>query len=951
MFDLSGRSTAVVRVLLVSTSAVALMALFVSGANAQDEQRLVVGNGSAGSRCLEAGPNGVIDSTPAGDDSIVTTETPNYVDTGITGVCETVLVPDDIPSTNGVVFGSGLPGSLLIRTGNGGTGDDGVCDSPPILGGDDIQRIPVGQGEPRWIGLLPGGNLVIDSIPGGDDASTAVVCPGLNNLIDSTPAGDDVISVIDLRCQDLCGASFGCILPGVDDVLQTTASGDDATADYLSTGADGILATTKLGDDQGDADTSLVDVPFGGGLRKSTCVTTGPDGIAQSTLCQNGVLDDDEDGNPSNNGSQCDTGGESATCDDDCTPVECGDFNTNTSAGEFCDTGGVETADCDTDCTAVTCGDSTTNTAAGEDCDPPFASGGAINCRLDCTFTVCGDGTVDADEECDDGAGNSDVLPDACRSNCVDAFCGDGVTDPGNSEECDDGNNNNNDGCLNGCILPPVCGDGVVEGDEVCDDGPGNSDTLPDACRTNCVLAFCGDGVADPGNGEECDDGNNKNNDDCIVGCVSAVCGDGKKQTTGTPPLEECDDGNVLDGDGCDSSCLTEVTEECGDGIINAICTGGTVGVSCAVNADCDTGPSDGVCGLEECDDGNASNKDDCLKNCQNAACGDGFLQNKGTPPFEECDDGNLLAGDGCSAVCEEECGNGILDGACMQGLVGSACATNTDCDSGPPDGICGLEECDTAIDGLCALPTPCSAVCSLQVCGNGQLECDEDCDLGLSNGVPGSGCAADCTRNLIGKSELKGKRECPGAWTLDNPPLDPKKRHQRCPEGVDACDADTVADGICTFRVGYCLNRPEPATCASGQVLSVDIVKLKIADPVQASAAETLTTALSGLTSGSFEVPDRCREGQRKKNCSIPDNLECDKFLGSFDGACDIGTGVIFTPPLFPIADGGEQILQCTPSATIEVPKGERLRLKAHVRRAPEGLRGDKDVMRLTCD
>ena len=54
----------------------------------------------------------------------------------------------------------------------------------------------------------------------------------------------------------------------------------------------------------------------------------------------------------------------------------------------------------------------------------------------------------------------------------------------------------------------------------------------------------------------------------------------------------------------------------------------------------------------------------------------------------------------------------------------------------------------------------------------------------------------------------------------------------------------NTVADGICTFRVGYCLNRPEPAACTSGQVVSVDIVKLKIADPVQASAAETMTTS-----------------------------------------------------------------------------------------------------------
>ena len=35
----------------------------------------------------------------------------------------------------------------------------------------------------------------------------------------------------------------------------------------------------------------------------------------------------------------CDEGGESVSCDDDCTAVECGDWNVNTTAGETCDDG------------------------------------------------------------------------------------------------------------------------------------------------------------------------------------------------------------------------------------------------------------------------------------------------------------------------------------------------------------------------------------------------------------------------------------------------------------------------------------------------------------------------------------------------------------------------------------------------------------------------------------
>jgi hypothetical protein len=46
--------------------------------------------------------------------------------------------------------------------------------------------------------------------------------------------------------------------------------------------------------------------------------------------CGNGTVDVGED---------CDDAGESATCDDDCTPVDCGDENLNEAAGEACDDG------------------------------------------------------------------------------------------------------------------------------------------------------------------------------------------------------------------------------------------------------------------------------------------------------------------------------------------------------------------------------------------------------------------------------------------------------------------------------------------------------------------------------------------------------------------------------------------------------------------------------------
>ena len=65
-------------------------------------------------------------------------------------------------------------------------------------------------------------------------------------------------------------------------------------------------------------------------------------------------------------GETCDDGGESATCDADCSAASCGDGTTNTTAGEACDDSG-QSATCDADCSAATCGDATLNTVGGRD--------------------------------------------------------------------------------------------------------------------------------------------------------------------------------------------------------------------------------------------------------------------------------------------------------------------------------------------------------------------------------------------------------------------------------------------------------------------------------------------------------------------------------------------------------------------------------------------------------
>ena len=774
----------------------------------------------------------------------------------------------------------------------------------PLAGhAQDRQVVPVGNGLPFSECVEAGVNGVLDSTPGGDDDvfSSQVIRSGQNGICETVPAGDDVhpsngvvfgqgLPNADIIVSGLGGASDDGIcddptVPAGDDVLLVPAGRSTPRRIAVLPGNNGTIDSSPSGDDV-----------------QSTVICPGGDLILDSTVA-GGSDDLVVLGHPLCARAEC---AQNLACiipgPDDVlqTTPDPADV-----AADYVSTG----ADGVSATAAV--GDDVQKINVGEG----TKEAGCVSAGPDgiAQTSLCGNNLIDVGEQCD-GTTAPDC-PTLCQSDCI--------------------------------CPAAVCGNGVIESGEECDDGVNNSDTTPDACRTSCLLPFCGDGVTDPGNGENCDDGNNSNGDACVVGCVPAVCGDGFRWRS----VEECDDGNLVSGDGCDANCMVEVEPGCGNGVIDGTCSAGKVGDPCSGDADCDTGPSsgDGACDLEQCDDGNSSNKDDCLNNCIPASCGDGFLRDKGSGPFEECDDGNTQAGDGCSATCEIECGNGVIDGACSQGTVGASCSTNADCDSAPSsgDGVCVTEECDIGIDGLCsATPPTCSSSCLLASCGNGVVECTEECDLGSANGQSGSGCSADCKRNLIGRREFIGRRECLGGWTLDSPPEDPKRKVQRCPEG-SACDFD-VNPNQCTFRVGFCLNRPEPLGCDAGNVISVDLRRLHVDRPLEAAAAETLTSAIAALGGGLASVPDRCRKGERHKICSIPDNSECDTYLGAGNGICDIGTGVTFSPVLTPVDLGGTQVTTCTPGMDIVVPVGGKFRVSSRVRRLKG--RGDGDAIVVKC-
>ncbi len=292
-----------------------------------------------------------------------------------------------------------------------------------------------------------------------------------------------------------------------------------------------------------------------------------PTGLNLCAQCGNGLVEGVEECD----GDGAGDGGETATCNDDCTLSACGDGKVNTTAGEGCDDGDLDNED---------------------DCPDDGANGGT------CQPATCGDGHIDMEgaqtEVCDDGNGsNDDDCPDGVGGTCEPATCGDGHTNSTgtNQEDCDDAgesatcnddcttatcgdmkvNNTAGETCDDGArtatcdsdCTAVTCGDGIVNATsgEVCDgDGAGNGGETA-TCDTDCTAAECGDGVVNAAAGETCDD--TAESLDCDDDCTAVVCGDGNVNTTAG---EECDDGNTANGDGCDATCQSEGVGGAGGG-------------------------------------------------------------------------------------------------------------------------------------------------------------------------------------------------------------------------------------------------------------------------------------------------------------------------------------------------------------------------------------------------
>jgi hypothetical protein len=139
-------------------------------------------------------------------------------------------------------------------------------------------------------------------------------------------------------------------------------------------------------------------------------------------------------------GEECDSEGESARCDLDCTAVECGDGVTNKSAGESCDDAGPSDT-CDDDCTPAECGDGVVNPAAGEECDE--AGPDCVDC-LNIEGGTTGPSTTGADstgappDPGDDSTGGAPVDPSTTSDGGSETGALSAGADPGAIESCGD---------------------------------------------------------------------------------------------------------------------------------------------------------------------------------------------------------------------------------------------------------------------------------------------------------------------------------------------------------------------------------------------------------------------------------------------------------------------------------------------------------------------------------
>ncbi len=388
--------------------------------------------------------------------------------------------------------------------------------------------------------------------------------------------------------------------------------------------------------------------------------------------------------------------------------------------------------------------------AAGQVCG---VSGSVLACAC---IDTCGNGTIDTGEDCEQGLPGADCRSRGfasgsgrCRecafdeATCDKGTCGDCIVAPRAGEVCEAtdlagrtcaslGFTRGVLRCASGCgsfdttgCVKGFCGDGVIDPGEQCDAGAANADLPNAACRSNCSTPRCGDGLRDDVRGEQCDDGNARNDDGCLTDCIRATCGDGVVCSVpgcATGPgggPEQCDESAIC----CLSTCGRRTCADglqCGDRGGNGCCHPTEAcddGDPCTVDAcnrlaGCSHQPIRGCCRVDtECDDANGCTDDGC--DLGRNVCA--FV-----PNAVACDDGNACtAADVCQGgacrgtaivcpspgLCLAPAGCDPVLG-CRFTRIAGCCEVAADC---ADDNACTEERCDVATNRCVSTVVACS--------------------------------------------------------------------------------------------------------------------------------------------------------------------------------------------------------------------------------------------------
>ncbi len=544
----------------------------------------------------------------------------------------------------------------------------------------------------EWMGLVAGVITTVVMVAGCPSTTPPVTDPDPGQTTPSDADGDGVADA-----DDLCANTPPRTVVDATGCPRTTPPGNDPGANQPAPDADAD------GDGVPNADDLCTNTPSGTEVDGTGCPTN--DGGTTNPDCGNGTVEGVE---------TCDTGGESATCDGDCTAVVCGDGRINRTAGEACDPPAA--GSCSDSCQLITNGGGGGGGGGGGSTDP-----------------VCGNGTVEGTETCDTGGESA-----TCDGDCTTVECGDGTINTAAGEACEPPNT---DTCNATC--------------QVVSAGSFNADACENASVLTGEGAFTFDTTSATQDGpghRECVNAGEDNFDGDVWACWTAPCTSTVfVQTCGLTTVDTklavytgCDcpvsDATLLscNDDRCDVQSIATFEAQAGQQYLVRV--GSFPGTSLG------TGAVSISCGLNTC----TPTAGDCTAANGSAGCSDVSCCESvcAIDPF--CCDTNW------DNVCVDEAA-GICSGSFSACARGAGACTDGTATNGTP-GCSDIDCCNTicASDPFCCL-TEWDSVCAEQeaqfchsTCGPGA----GDCFAAGGNGSPGCEktdcCAEVCVRDPL---------------------------------------------------------------------------------------------------------------------------------------------------------------------------------------------------------